>query len=475
MRGIGPGLGFLRPSGGGGGGAPAPFDPLQLSPVWQFDAIAGPGSPNADGTGGTTAIGAQSRFIPDTGAKGNSVSHANVVNAPTRGASGDEWTFDGNDIPSRATLANAETYAGAFTFALVARTSTATANQCFGAAGAVVRMNRGAADNGVSMSRGSTVSSTAAPDTGSRVIIVAVCNGTTTDVYVNGRLIASGNAGTAVINQVRMGATEANGNILTGAISYFGGFPSAVAGAQLFDLHAYLSGRFGVALTTRVSYTPTTIAAGRVLCLGDSLTVGFNGTDNTSGAYRAPWFGLAFGAGKTLLPVGPTANGPALVGGQTFPAEHAGVSGERVDQLTARLAALLTAHTPNGLFVLGGMNDANQGVAGSLRQLVRGRVNALLNTARGYSQTMPIFYALVPPSVSNGALETKITEANLGILDALTDQRNIGRPVAEPIDLNTGAVADGYTTTDGIHPPAGAAGFDILGARVHAAVSPFLP
>ena len=68
-----------------------------------------------------------------------------------------------------------------------------------------------------------------------------------------------------------------------------------------------------------------------VLPLGDSITHGFNSTDDAG--YRSALFKLAVAASQKVTFIGSLSNGPAMVSGQTFPKNHEGHDGITVTDL----------------------------------------------------------------------------------------------------------------------------------------------
>ena len=69
-----------------------------------------------------------------------------------------------------------------------------------------------------------------------------------------------------------------------------------------------------------------------VLPLGDSITHGFNSSDDAG--YRSALFKLAVAASQKVTFIGSLSNGPSSVSGQTFPKNHEGHDGITVTGIT---------------------------------------------------------------------------------------------------------------------------------------------
>src|SRR3954451_15516934 len=70
-----------------------------------------------------------------------------------------------------------------------------------------------------------------------------------------------------------------------------------------------------------------------VLPLGDSITHGYNSTDDAG--YRSALFKLAVTANQKVTFIGSLSNGPSTVSSQTFPKNHEGHDGITVTGITA--------------------------------------------------------------------------------------------------------------------------------------------
>lgn len=83
---------------------------------------------------------------------------------------------------------------------------------------------------------------------------------------------------------------------------------------------------------TSSGFNPCKASPCVVLPLGDSITHGFNSTDD--GGYRSPLFKLAVTANQKVTFIGSLSNGPSNVSGQTFPKTHEGHDGISVTGIT---------------------------------------------------------------------------------------------------------------------------------------------
>lgn len=136
-----------------------------------------------------------------------------------------------------------------------------------------------------------------------------------------------------------------------------------------------------------------------VLPLGDSITHGYNSSDDAG--YRSALFKLAVADNRKLTFIGSLSNGPAMVSGQTFPKTHEGHDGITVTGITGYVPPTKAfSTTPNFVLLHIGTNDmtsnANPSTTASqldalLTNIVKAAPNALVVVAKivplGYSNS----------------------------------------------------------------------------------------
>lgn len=91
----------------------------------------------------------------------------------------------------------------------------------------------------------------------------------------------------------------------------------------------------------------------RILCLGDSITAGDPYPGDYPGAWRARLYRMLVSFGAPFELVGTISSGPSWL----LQPGHAGVAGDTLAQMGARLPAELAATSPDVVLVLGGTNN----------------------------------------------------------------------------------------------------------------------
>jgi lysophospholipase L1-like esterase len=166
----------------------------------------------------------------------------------------------------------------------------------------------------------------------------------------------------------------------------------------------------------------------RLMGVGDSITVG--SADPDQFGYRDH---LQRHRGIGLMEFVGTQQGPSS--NTVYDVDHAGVSGERTDQVIARLAAALAAHMPvpnpagSAILLHVGTNDITQGIAESV---IVDNVEAIIDLIDAHDPSIDVHVALITPRTLpefdapttsyNNALETRLlslqaTKSNLFIVD----------------------------------------------------------
>ena len=134
-----------------------------------------------------------------------------------------------------------------------------------------------------------------------------------------------------------------------------------------------------------------------VLPLGDSITHGFNSSDDAG--YRSALFKLAVTANQKVTFIGSLSNGPSSVSGQTFPKNHEGHDGITVTGITAYVPpAKAFTTTPHIVLLHIGTNDMTSNAnptttANQLDTLVTNVVQAAPDALVVVAKIVPLGYS----------------------------------------------------------------------------------
>lgn len=94
----------------------------------------------------------------------------------------------------------------------------------------------------------------------------------------------------------------------------------------------------------------------RILPFGDSITFGMG----YEGGYRIELFRQALEAGRSITFLGSQRNGPEQVDDVSFPQQHEGHGGLRIDQLMPLVPLLASPEAPDIVLLMAGTNDIGQ-------------------------------------------------------------------------------------------------------------------
>lgn len=157
---------------------------------------------------------------------------------------------------------------------------------------------------------------------------------------------ASGGGGGALANStLNLGARSGGVSGLSGVISDIVIAQTSVSAGDLARLRTFLLGTMGF-----------NIELGRVLCLGDSITLSSNG--NTGGWRK----GIENALGAAGVHLSFTADLSTASGTMSLPWHH-GVAGETAAGALAYAAAIVAANAPNIIVLAYGMNDIGLGAS----------------------------------------------------------------------------------------------------------------
>ncbi len=184
---------------------------------------------------------------------------------------------------------------------------------------------------------------------------------------------------------------------------------------------------------TRPNASPTTPQ--KVLLLGDSLTEGFLPSD--LGGYRDDLWTLLNQAGYYVDFVGNRSKG---IG--SFDRDHAGISGERIDEIALHAPALLTTYRPDAVLLMGGTNDLLQG-EGAVTAY--DRLTRLVDSILTQSPQTQLFLAAIPLTVS-AARNQEVQQFNDWVSNLVAQRQASGESIVfvdVPSQLGIGDLEDG--------------------------------
>jgi hypothetical protein len=209
------------------------FNPLSLSPaLWLSDTGSNAGQwDDLSGNG---------RHVTQTDVSRQPVIVANALN------SRQVRRFDGsNDILTNASYSTAQPFT---VFVVIGDySSTATTKNIFagnsGNAPAVAMDS----SNRPTMYAGSSIAATNAM--AEPCVLSSVFNTTSSVLFENGRQVASGNAGSVILNGIRLGAWSTGGDRFIGDMAEVLLFPTALSTENRRRIEGYLSSKYNIAIS----------------------------------------------------------------------------------------------------------------------------------------------------------------------------------------------------------------------------------
>lgn len=181
-----------------------------------------------------------------------------------------------------------------------------------------------------------------------------------------------------------------------------------------------------------------------VLTLGDSITEGYMPSD--LGGYRDDLWMLLNQGGYAVDFVGNRSKG---IG--SFDRDHAGISGERIDEIALRTPGLLNIYQPDAVLLMGGTNDIAQGdgVAAAYA-----RLTGLVENIFSQAPSTQLFLAAIPLTTS-AARNQEVQQFNTLVRNLAAQHQASGKSITF-VDVPSQLGIDGLE--DGVHPTAGGNG-----------------
>lgn len=197
--------------------------------------------------------------------------------------------------------------------------------------------------------------------------------------------------------------------------------------------------------------------AGKIMCCGDSITVGYNGL---TGGWRKKVFADLATAGVSFTAVGPYTTDST---GMTATA-HRGLSGDKASAAKTGLGAEVATANPDLIIYGFGMNDLGSGTSNSAQYL--DDLDACIDAAQAnVTFAIHIVQTLIRPTAPHSYF------SNVAQFD--TAQAALPARVA----TQGGSMANVGTPalSDGVHPSNGASGYDAMATAIYNAILVAIP
>ncbi len=180
----------------------------------------------------------------------------------------------------------------------------------------------------------------------------------------------------------------------------------------------------------------------KIMPLGDSITEGYLSSDY--GGYRDDLWGLLTNEGYNIDFVGNRSRGDG-----NFDKNHAGVTGERIDQVANRVNSLLTTYQPDVVLLMIGTNDILQN---NNLDDAPNRLSNLIDQITNLSPNTHLFVASIPPD-KNLARNRLVQQYN-SLIPGIVNSRWISGKNVTLVDVFSQMNSDDLE--DDVHPtPAG--------------------
>ncbi len=163
---------------------------------------------------------------------------------------------------------------------------------------------------------------------------------------------------------------------------------------------------------------PTNETPLKIMSLGDSITKGYLESD--TGGYRDDLWNLLTNKGYNFDFVGNESSGHG-----NFDKDHAGISGERIDQVSDRIDGLLTNYQPEIVLLMIGTNDILQN---NKLEDAPNRLSQLIDQITNQSPNTQVFVGSIPPD-RNAERQQLVDEYNAAIPDIVESKKTAGKNV----------------------------------------------
>jgi len=211
--------------------------------------------------------------------------------------------------------------------------------------------------------------------------------------------------------------------------------------------------------------------------LGDSITDGV-GSSGSGGGYRVPLFQTTITNADLITFVGRYVNGPANVGGRTFPRNHEGYSGYTIDPgggrsgISPLVNDAINMFHPHIVLLMIGTNDVN--ISLDLANAAT-RLGALLDRITTAAPNALLVVARIVPT-TNDTINGRVQTYNNAIPGLVQTRATAGKHVVM-VDMYAAFTAStSYKTAlmnDELHP--NNAGYMVMASTWYAAISSYLP
>jgi lysophospholipase L1-like esterase len=213
----------------------------------------------------------------------------------------------------------------------------------------------------------------------------------------------------------------------------------------------------------------------KILPLGDSITAGAGAQPGDNGGYRVELFTKAVNDSKHITFVGSLSSGPSTVAGATFPKNHEGHIGWKIDQVSGiATTAQALKDMPQIVLLFIGTNDegyasSEAGASDRLGQLIDKIVAALPSSLLVVSSIYPF------PGCKDTNYTATQCAANVAAYDAaipgvIKQRADQGKHVLY-VDMSN--LPSSGLSTDGVHPN-DTVGYPWMGDSWYAAIRSYL-
>ena len=213
----------------------------------------------------------------------------------------------------------------------------------------------------------------------------------------------------------------------------------------------------------------------KILPLGDSITAGAGAQPGDGGGYRVELFTKAVNDNKHITFVGSLSSGPTTVAGATFPKNHEGHIGWKIDQVSGiATTAQALKDLPQIVLLFIGTNDEGYassaaGASDRLGQLIDKIVAALPNSLLVVSSIYP-FSGCKDTNYTPTQCADNVAAYDTAMAGVIQQRVTQGKHLIS-VDMSTPPT--GALSTDNVHPNA-TVGYPWMGDTWYAAIRSYL-